>query len=158
MAHFSVSPGKSVKTIEEGCNLFGESPQMRGFTPRPGIILSNPQFKGRVTLWFPNVDNNYWDNNLTSFPNLIVETPKDMFRNDMQFNKYVEKGEIRVTFLKNKKMFKDTDYHFIGIYVLNKKESITFKPNCCVWECILEKCDDDQNELYKLLVKEGFVF
>lgn len=158
MAPFNISSGKSVATIEEGCVLFNELPQMRGFTPRPGITLSNPKFKGHVTLWFPNIDNNYWNNDLLSFPNFIVETPKDMSRNVWQVNKYKGKGEIRVTFLKNKKLFKDSDYHFVGIYEFNQKMSKTFTPERCVWECKHDKCDSNQNELYKILVNEGLKF
>lgn len=126
--------GKTVKTIAEGCALFDRKPDMRGCMPRPGITLY-----GNVTLWFPQIQNNYWENDPTK--DCIYETPKDPTKNEWQISRYIDKGEIRITFLKHY----NSGYVFQGIFKLDREE--TRRLNKCVWKKISDKCETELEAL-----------
>lgn len=135
-----------VETIAEGCKLFKKDPIMRGCRPAPGITLY-----GNVTLWFPQVSNDYWNNvpGATGCFEIIYETPKDSSKNEGQIQKYIDRREIRVTFLKDKTTFHDNDYHFVGIFALNREETLRMKQ--CVWERICDKCDTESKKLKEII-------
>lgn len=92
-----------------------------------------------ASLWFPKIQNNYWENDPTK--DCIYETPKDPTKNEWQISRYIDKGEIRITFLKHY----NSGYAFQGIFKLDREE--TRRLNKCVWKKISDKCETELEAL-----------
>lgn len=139
-------------TIEDGCNAFGLEPEKRGWIVMAGARFENatipdPDLQD-VTLWFPNAQSAYWTNAIQYSGKTIVEVPTDSSKNQAQVNKYLANPEIRVSFLKDETQW--NGYKFIGVYKLNKEETIRL--NRCVWEQILKATHSDLSDVkqYKI--------
>ena len=140
----------SVPTIAKGCALFGKKPVMRGCRPAAGVNLFGP-----VTLWFPQIKNDYWTNIPTSGYDKIFESPKDLSKNNGQIKTYLNKGEIRVTFVKDLNSSPNANYEYKGIYKLNQDETMKMKQ--CVWERVCIDCDTDENVLKDILMNKKLI-
>ena len=132
------------RTIAKGCSAFGLNPVKRGYITLAGARFENAQNPDpdlqKVTLWFPQIKNNYWKN--TPQNKCIIEVPKDMAKNPKQVDKYLNKyeGELRITFLKDK-----DDYLFVGVFELDREE--TQKQNKCIWRLVLDAFSPDLHEI-----------
>jgi hypothetical protein len=148
-----------VPTIECGCQLFGKSPVKHGW-----LTLAGTQLFDKVTLWFPQIKNDYWNNNPTptSTYDVIYESPKDPTKNARQIQKYRNKGEVRVTFLKDYGTFHDNDYHFVGIYILDEEATNnsgkTDDTRVCVWKRVCKECDTDIEKIKDILRSHSIKF
>lgn len=139
------------RTIADGCAAFGLKPVKCGWSVKAGARFENASHPDptlhRVTLWFPNTKNNYWNNTFQN--NCIIEVPKDMAKNQKQVDKYLNKykGELRITFLKDKK-----DYCFVGVFELD--EGKTKKQKECIWERKLTAFSPDLHEIKEYIYKK----
>ena len=145
---YNIAVGKCFNSIAEGCKEFGLTPVKRGWITLAGARFENashpdPDLKD-VTLWFPSTKNNYWNN--TPNKGVIVETPKDITKNQNQVNKYLNHYELRITFLKDK-----SKYCFVGAFELDPVE--TKKKNQCVWKRVLPAFSSDLHEIKNYLSK-----
>ena len=121
-------------TIEKGCNAFGLTAVKCGWSIKAGARFENapnpdPALKD-VTLWFPNAENQHWNNNVKG--STIIETPKDPSKNALQVNNFLNRPELRITFMKDDAQW--NGYKFIGVYELDI--NATKSRNACVWKQI----------------------
>ena len=147
--NYNVAIGKHFHTIAEGCAAFGLKPDKQGWQILAGTRFEHatPPDKALkdVILWFPNKRNAYWNNASPSQLDRIVETPKNTTKNQKQVDKFLNKYELRITFLKDK-----GDYRFVGVYELDIDE--TQIQNKCIWKRVLCQFSADLHEIKEYLL------
>ncbi len=128
-----VSEKPSVATIDEVAQIFGTEVKHKGFLRPGGVDMPG---KPNVSVWWPNTKNASWLNEYIVEEDgaYIKECPKDESKKMEHLNMWIDKGQIRVTFLKYKDSLAMEYYRFIGVFELDKERSL--KEGMCMWRRI----------------------
>jgi very-short-patch-repair endonuclease len=140
MGYIEANTVSKFRTIDEACELFNVIPnyynKMHGYIP-----LNETEYA-----WFPTLkingcecDNNAWENEISQDGKIIYENQKE--KDDKFLKEVLDKDIIRYVFVKYKDItgIGNTIYKFIGIYKINKEETI--KNNIRVWDLFNKKID-----------------
>lgn len=123
-------------TIDEICKRFGTQATSRGYlkvgaTPVP--------MNDELHIWYPNTSNDKgWKNELSEDGYTLTEYHKDEEKREEHVKICIAENKVRITFLKSTEKYNDNEYHFIGIFALNIKE--TEAQGKCVWHKISNEC------------------
>lgn len=132
--HLSVSENEYVKTIDDAAAIFGTKVVHYGYYRPGGFNVPN---KKKCIVWFPSVNSRNWSNSLINNGMTIIEYQKtNPSKRAQHVNDVVSKNETRITFFREKDALGFNFYKFVGVFQLNREESI--KQNKCVWERIAD--------------------
>lgn len=124
-----VADNVKVHSMTDAYNIFDAKAADRGFLKAGTASIPNlPGYE----VWCSKKGSNKWDNVLSDDFATYKEGIQKTRDASEHVRKCIEENKIRVTFYQDKDRFKDNTYHFIGVYELNKTDSLQQKK--CVWE------------------------
>lgn len=130
--YLKVEDNDCLPTIDEICAVFGTDATHRGFlrigtTPVP--------LNSGIEIWYPNADNDKgWENKLPDGNGIFTEYHEDAEKRKEHVEACLKDNKVRVTFFKSKDKYHDTQYHFIGVFVLDIPA--TKEQGKCIWHKI----------------------
>ena len=117
-----------LSTIEDICDVFGVKVPKNGFLRKGAAFLRDD-----LTIWWPNAVHKSWANEMSADGEIINEYPKSGDRHQ-HVKGLMAKEERRITFYRKRDLFGRNYYRFVGVYELDKEQSI--RDNMCVWRRI----------------------
>ena len=115
-------------TVETICDVFNVAVPKRGFL-RGGVVSLTDD----IIVWWPNAVHKNWANEMSANGETIVEYHKGDER-EQHVQNNLSKNQKRITFYRKRDLFGRNYYRFVGVYELDKEQSI--RDNMCVWRRI----------------------
>lgn len=128
---FRVVDDDYIKSIDDAATVFDTKAKHRGFLRAAGFPVPN---KESVIVWCPAKNNKQWSNDLVveGSQTFIYEYNNDSKKRTTHVRNHVAKtAETRITFFREKDDLGFNFYKFVGVFVIDKTESL--KHNKCVW-------------------------
>ena len=128
---FRVADDDYIKSIDDAAAVFDTKAKHRGFLRAASFPVPN---KESVIVWCPAKNNKQWSNDLVveGGQTFIYEYNNDSKKRAKHVQNHVGKAsEIRITFFREKDELGFNFYKFVGVFVIDKTESL--KHNKCVW-------------------------
>lgn len=128
---FRVVDDDYIKSIDDAATVFDTKAKHRGFLRAAGFDVPD---KDNVIVWCPAKNNKQWSNVLVveGSQTFIYEYNNDPKKRATHVRNHVAKtAETRITFFREKDDLGFNFYKFVGVFVIDKTESL--KHNKCVW-------------------------
>lgn len=130
--YFKVSENDYIKSIDDAAEIFGTKAKHRGYLRAAGFDVPG---KDNTIVWCPATRKKEWENELKG--QTIYECNNNSQKRKIHVKEQCQKDETRITFLRYKDDLGFNFYKFVGVFRINKKQSL--KEKKCVWERIMDK-------------------
>lgn len=117
-------------TTDDICAIFGVKARHNGFLRAGAADLAD-----NLIVWWPNAVHKNWANEMSADGMSITEYHKGERRNQ-HVQEHIAKEQRRITFYRKRDLFGNNYYRFVGVYELDKEQSLA--ENKCVWRRIAD--------------------
>ena len=130
--YLKVEDNEYVRTIDEAFAVFGTKAKHKGYYRAGGADIPGRE---NEIVWCPNSVHHIWSNILSDDGMVIREyNKKDETARKAHVEKFLKTNQKRATFFREEDDLGFKFYRFVGVFELDKKESM--QENKCVWKRI----------------------